>query len=71
MQNPNQMISKTMIYDEVALGLQRYRSDRGADPGKGGSDPQGLRPVSLPELAHLGTELRPEKAGDHCQRAGA
>ena len=23
MQNPNQMISKTMIYDEVALGLQR------------------------------------------------
>ena len=24
MQNPNQMISKTMIYEEVALGLQRY-----------------------------------------------
>ena len=24
MQNPNQMISKTMIYDEVALGLQRF-----------------------------------------------
>ena len=23
MQNPNQMISKTMIYDEVALGLQK------------------------------------------------
>ena len=23
MQNPNQMISKTMIFDEVALGLQR------------------------------------------------
>ena len=24
MQNPNQMISKTMIYEEVALGLQRF-----------------------------------------------
>ena len=23
MQNPNQMISKTMIYDEVALALQK------------------------------------------------
>ena len=34
MQNPNQMISKTMIYDEVALGLQRLRPDRGARSGK-------------------------------------
>ncbi len=30
MQNPNQMISKTMIYDEVALGLQKSgKSDEG------------------------------------------
>ena len=25
MQNPNQMISKVMIFDEVAMGLRRYR----------------------------------------------
>mgnify|MGYP000057907981 CR=1 FL=1 len=28
MQNPNQMISKTMIYEEVALGLQKQECRR-------------------------------------------
>ena len=71
MQNPNQMISKTMIYDEVALGLQRSGLTEAQDPGKGGTDAQDLWAVSLPELAGVGAELRPEKACHHRQRTGA
>ena len=63
MQNPNQMISKTMIYDEVALGLQRSGLTEEQIREKVEATLRGLRPVSLPELAHLGTELRPEKSG--------
>lgn len=70
MQNPNQTISKTTTYEEVALGLQRSGLTE-EQIRERWRRPQGLRPVSFPELAHLGTELRPEKAGDHCQRAGA
>ena len=51
MQNPNQMISKTMIFDEVALGLQGSGLSEAEIRAKGRGDAQNLRPVSLPQLA--------------------
>ena len=72
MQSPNQMISQTMIYDEVALGL-RTRGLRGRDPPPRGGDAEDLRSLALPQLAGLGAELRAEKARDDRRdpRAGA
>ena len=71
MQNPNQMISKTMIFEEVALAFAGQRYDPGTDLPAGGRYSEGLRAVPLPQLAHFRTELWPEKACNHCQRAGA
>ena len=71
MQNPNQMISKTMIFDEVALGLQ----------GSGLTDAEirarvedtlkvcGLYPFRNWPISAL--SFGREKARDHRQRAGA
>ena len=71
MQNPNQMISKTMIFDEVALGLQGSGLSEADIRAKVEDTLKNLRPVSLPQLADFCIELRPEKACDHRQRAGA
>ena len=71
MQNPNQMISKTMIFDEVALGLQGSGLTDAEIRARARGHAEGLRLVPVPQLAHLGAELRPEKARDHRQRAGA
>ncbi len=69
MQNPNQMISKVMIYDEVALGLSRS-CERGCDPRAGGRDAEDLWPVSVPKLADLRTFFWTEEACDHRQCSG-
>ena len=63
MQNPNQMISKTMIFDEVALGLQGSGSLTDAEiRARVEGHAEGLRLVPVPQLAHLGAELRPRKS---------
>ena len=70
MQNPNQMISKTMIYDEVAMALQGSGLTEKQIQGKGRGYAESLRLVSLPQVAGLGIKLRPEKARYDRQRAG-
>ncbi len=70
MQNPNQMISKTMIFEEVALALQG--SDMTQEQIRQRvEDTLKVCGCTLPQLAHFRTELWPEKACNHCQRAGA
>ena len=55
MQNPNQMISKTMIYDEVALGLvQRSGLTEAQIRAKVEQTLKNLRALPLPELAGVG-----------------
>ena len=49
MQNPNQMISKTMIFDEVALSLQKGRDGLKAEVRReGGRYTENLRTLSVP-----------------------
>ena len=55
MQNPNQMISKVMIFDEVALGLRTRKVP----------EDEVREALAFPELADLGPELRTEKARHH------
>ena len=54
MQNPNQMISKTMIFDEVALSLRNMEKKRGRDSGKSGGNFESLRTFPISELAGIG-----------------
>ena len=70
MQNPNQMISKTMIYDEVALSLQKSGM---AEAPESRRYAQNLRALSIPKLAGIGIEFRSEKACDDrkCTCAGS
>ena len=72
MQNPNQMISKTMIYDEVALSLQKSGMAE-AEVTRSRRYAQNLRALSIPKLAGIGIEFRSEKACDDrkCTCAGS
>ncbi len=71
MQNPNQMISKNMIFDEVALALQGSGMRSDADQGKGGVYPEDLRLITCPKLAGFCIKLLDRKAGDYSKCAGA
>ncbi len=65
MQNPNQMISKPLIFDEVALGPAPATRAGRRDYRAGGEGAQDLRAGAIYRMAHLRLELRPEEARHH------
>lgn len=66
MQNPNQMISKHMIYDEVAFGLQLRGLPEPEIKERVEHTLKNMWVVSVSELAHLCIKLRSEKTSHHC-----
>ncbi len=71
MQNPNQMISKPMIFDEVAFGLRAEKCSGSGHCGEGGGGPENMRALPIPEMAGFRLKLWAEEEGHHCFHPGS